>query len=310
MKLLCCQAVKRSIYKGSDVVAVSTKLTMLNTMAGRDFIQAMDQFALWGLEVVDLKDHIFGKSISDLTEDDAIAAAGVLEERSLKVYSFSSGLFYDDIEKGEEHFRTHHFSKITRLLQSAEKMKPNMIRLLAAQYKHRDTYSNSMDYIHEHAPWLIALYQEAVDRIHEAGYQVTIENECHDCIFASPDEIISFFHELNRPNKVHFTYDVQNLWQMGTYPSLQVYKALMPLIGFLHLKGGQLGEEGTSLVWKSSLEDASWPVAELVAQVIHDENSPVICLNPSHGHLKVGYPYDDITQRDLSYAKSLIAIQS
>jgi hypothetical protein len=163
-----------------------------------------------------------------------------------------------------------------------------------------------VDYIHNHAPWLIPLYQEAVDRIHGSGYHVTIENECHDCIFATPDEIKSFFHELNRPTKVHFTYDVQNLWQMGAYPSLQVYEALKPLIGFVHLKGGQIGEEGNSLVWKSSLEDASWSVAELVALVIRDENSPVICLNPSHGKLKPGYLYDNVTQRDLSFMKSLV----
>ncbi|MEK3722722.1 sugar phosphate isomerase/epimerase family protein [Paenibacillus sp. FSL H8-0034] len=290
-------------------MAVQTRLTMLNTMAGPDFIQAMDQFALWGLEVIDLKDHIYGKSISDLNADEAEAAAVVLKERNLQVYSFSSELFYDDIEKGEEHFRTHHFNRITRLLQAADTLKPTMIRLLAAQYKHRNTYSFSMDYIHEFAPWLIPLYQEAVDRIHEAGYHVTIENECHDCIWATPSEIISFFHELNRPNKVHFTYDVQNLWQMGTYPSLTVYEALKPIIGFVHLKGGQQGEEGSSLVWKSSLEDASWPVEELVTQVVRDQISPVICLNPSHGKLKEGYVYDNLTKRDLCYVQALLGAQ-
>jgi len=285
---------------------VKTKLTVLNTMAGQDFVQAMDRFVQWGLEVVDLKEHIFGKSVSNLTEEDAIAASRVLEARNLQVYSFSSELFYDDIEKGEAYFRTHHLEKVTALLQAAGILKPTMIRLLAAQYKHRDAYPNSMEYIHMQAPWLIPLYREAIDKIHEAGYQVTIENECHDCIFAYPHEIKSFFNELNREGKVHFTYDVQNLWQMGTYPSLQVMKELNPYIGFVHLKGGQSSSNGGALVWKSSLEDASWPVAELVNQVVRDRISPVLCLNPSHGQFKEGYAYDNVTERDLSYVRSLL----
>ena len=285
----------------------NTRLTMLNSMASRTFVEAMDQFVEWGLEVVDLKGHILGKSIEQLDVDVATTAAKILAERKLEVYCFSTSLFDDEIEKGEEHFREHHLNKLFEILQTAEKLQPAMIRLLAAKYNHNEGYNNSLDYIHDNAPWLIPLYQEAVDMIYKAGFQVTIENECNRCIFSTPEEIVTFFNELDRSNKVHFTYDAQNLWQMGTYPSLEVYNKLKPLIGYLHLKGGQSGDEDTSLVWKSSLEDASWAVSEMVIQAVRDGISPVICLNSSHGMLKEGYPYSNITERDLSFVRSILS---
>lgn len=287
---------------------MSIQLTMLNSMASRDYIEALDQFAKWGLEQVDLKDHIFGKSISELTEQEASEAAKALKERKLAAYCFSTELFYDDIEKGEEYFRTHHLAKVTGILRSAELMQPAMIRLLAAKSTQTHSYESSMEYIHEHAAWLIPMYREAIDQIHTAGFQVTIENECHNCILTNPEEIWSFFNELDRSGSVHFTYDVQNLWQMGTYPSLQVYESLKPLIGFLHLKGGQQDHKGEGVLeWKSTLEDASWPVTEIVNQAVQDQVSPVICINPSHGKLKDGYNYDNLAERDLLFVRSLIS---
>lgn len=284
---------------------MNTKLTMLNAMAGKQFPEALDRFAAWGLEVVDLKDHIFDKSIVELTESEADAAAEELRKRDLGVYCFSTGLFHDEIEKGEAYFREHHLARVAGIVKCAERLRPTMIRLLAARYTPEGD-ADSIHTIRRKAPWLIPLYREAIDIIHDAGFQATIENECHNCIFAEPSEIIAFFDKLDRPGKVHFTYDVQNLWQMGTYPSMRVYEALRPLIGYLHLKGGQHGEGGTALEWKSALEDASWPVADIVAQAVRDGVSPVICLNPSHGKIKDGYHYDHMTQRDLDFAKSII----
>ncbi|WFA17714.1 xylose isomerase [Paenibacillus mucilaginosus] len=282
------------------------KITMLNSMGGGDFTAAMDQFVRWGLDVVDLKDGIYGKSIGDLTEEETDTAAQALQERNLSVYCFSTGLFYEDIEYGEQHFRDRHLGMLDNILRSAQKLRPLMIRLLAAQTAQRDHIVNSTDYIRECAPWVFEVYREAIDRIHDAGFQVTIENEAHACIWASPQEVVSFYQELDRSGRVHFTWDVQNLWQMGTFPSLSVYNELRPLIGFLHLKGGQVRGASSELVWKSALEDASWPVEQITRQAIADGVSPVICLNPSHGQPKEGYDYNNLTERDLLYLRSII----
>jgi hypothetical protein len=50
-------------------------LTVLNAMAGADIERACAKMAEWGIRVLDLKDHVFGKAIEDLTEEEARAAA-------------------------------------------------------------------------------------------------------------------------------------------------------------------------------------------------------------------------------------------
>jgi hypothetical protein len=60
------------------------------------------------------------------------------------------------------------------------------------------------------------------------------------------------------------------------------------------------------LKWRSSLADASWPVAEITRRVAEDGVSPVICLNPSHGASKPGYDYADIVARDIAYLREQV----
>ena len=93
---------------------------------------------------------------------------------------------------------------------------------------------------------------------------------------------------------------------MGTYPTIDVYNKLKGLIGYYHLKGGQKGGGGIELRWRSSLEDASWPVVEITRQIVKDNVSQVICLNPSHGKAKTGYDYNNMTKRDLDFIRRTI----
>lgn len=282
------------------------KLTMLNSMASADFTASLDQQKIWGIEVLDLKNCIFGKSVIDLSEEEAKAADAEIRKRGMSVYCLSTDLFHDDLEKGEAAFATEHLAKVERILAVAEILKPRVIRLLSARYRRGGGEPNSMKHILRHAPWLMNMYRRAVDEIAAAGYQATIENEWNSNIFASPDEIVAFFRELDREGKAFFTYDVQNLWTMGTFPSLEVYRTLSPYIGYFHLKGGMRGDAGDALEWKSALEDASWPVRELLREVVRDGVSPVICLNPSHGKERDGYDYANMTARDLDFVNRLI----
>ena len=96
------------------------------------------------------------------------------------------------------------------------------------------------------------------------------------------------------------------MWQMGTFPSLAVYKELKPLIGYLHLKGGRSVGNGRDLVWASPLEEASWPVAKIVRSVLRDGISPVICLNMSHGKIARGYDRKRVVGQDLCYVRRLV----
>jgi hypothetical protein len=282
------------------------KITILNSMAGGDFEKALDQHVSWDIKALDLKDSIFCKGIADLTEDEARQAAKAIAKRDLSVYCLSTGLFHGHVEQGEEKFRRDYFSKIDHVIRLAEILQPQMIRLLSAQTSRRNEIDNSIDYIQSNHRWLIPLYAESIDRIYDSGYRVTIENEVGNCIFAGTQEIIDLFGELGRREKVCFTWDVQNLWQMGTYPTMDVYNRLRDLMGYYHLKGGQKDENTGKLLWRSSLEDASWQVVNITRQVVKDGIAEVICLNPSHGKTKEGYDYTDITKRDLDFVRRMI----
>ena len=280
-----------------------TKITMLNSMAGRDFIASLDQHVAWGLTHLDLKDNIWGKSLIDLTDDEAERAAELIRERGLTVYCFSTVLFHPNIELGEAEFRANHLGGIDRIIALAKILQPQVIRLLAAQTEKRKELSDTIPYIKENCPWLIPMYAEAIDKLSDAGFAVTIENETGNCIFGYPHEILAFFAELDRHGKVSFTWDVQNLWEVGTFPSMEVYQQFKGLIDYYHIKGGQHDTASNKLCWQSSLEDASWPVLEITRQVVADGVSPVICLNPSHGKPKEGYDYSNMTKRNLDFLR-------
>ena len=285
------------------------KITILNSMAGREFEQALDQHVSWGIEILDLKDAIFGKSIVQLTEEQAEGAAALIHERGLSVYCFSTGLFHGDVELGETRFREDYLDKIDHVIELAGILQPDIIRLLPARTSRRTEIGDSVEYIREHHPWLIPLYAEAIHRLYDSGFDVTIENEVGGCIFSTPEEIINFFEELDCEEEVCFTWDVQNLWQMGTYPTMDVYDKLKGLMCYYHLKGGQSsdGAPGSPLLWRSALEDASWPVVEITQQVVIDGGCQVICLNASHGRPKEGYDYSNITKRDLDFVRRIIS---
>ena len=293
-----------AIERGKTVA--EARIAILNSMAGRDFEQALDQHVSWGIKLLDLKDAIFGKNIAELTKEEARRATSLIRERDLFVYCLSTGLFSGEVELGEEKFVRDDLGKIDQVIEIAEIMQPRMIRLLAAQTSKRKEIENSVSYVRSDHPWLIPLYADAVDRFYSSGFKVTIENEVRTCIFSNPEEVIDFFEELDRREKVCFTWDIQNLWQMGTYPTMSVYNKLKDLIGYCHLKGGQQSDESTELCWKSSLEDASWPVVEITKQVVMDGVSQVICLNLSHGKAKEGYDYSNIAKRDLDFIRRAI----
>jgi hypothetical protein len=272
-------------------------------MADRDFEKALDWHVERGLELLDLRDCIYGKSISELTAEDARRAATAIEQHRLSVYCFSTSLFSGEMEVGEKEFRRLHLDPLTRVLETASILKPRLIRLIAAQTARRRDVSNAVSYMRECQPWLLALYREAIDRIHAAGFQTVIENEVSNSICSTPREILEFFDALGLREKVSFTWDVANLWQMGTFPTLEVYTQIKHLIGYVHVKGGML-EDG-SFIWASALEDASWPVAEILNVLVADGVSPVICLNPPHGRAKPGYDISHITSRDLQLLRQI-----
>jgi hypothetical protein len=288
-------------------MSTKTRITVLNSMAGCDFERSLDQHLAWGLDTLDLKDCIYGKSIADLSESDACNAADAISRRKLTVYCLSTSLFSTEMEMGEAQFRKRNFELLGAVLATAKILKPHCIRLIAAQTLRRKDVSNSISYIREQHPWLMPLYSEAIDQIHAAGFKTVIENEVANSIFASAREVRDFFSALGSREKVSYTWDVANLWQLGVFPTLEVYAQLKDFIGYVHVKGS-MGGVDNRFAWASSLEDATWPVKEIVHAVIRDGVSPAICLNPPHGSWREGYDSSNLTERDLKYLKKISSL--
>jgi sugar phosphate isomerase/epimerase len=302
------------------------ELTMLNSMAGSEIESALDQHIAWGLRVLDLKEAIYGKRIDDLFPHEVRHVVGAIAVRRLTVETLSTGIFYADIEQGEAAFRAQFLStgifyadieqgeaafraqfadRLARILRTARMLKPRNVRLLSAKSSKRATFTNCADYLRDQHPWVFSVYREAVEKLHQAGFMAVIENEVNGAIFANPQEIVDFFAALDCGDKVGLIWDIANLWQEGTFPSLAVYEQLKPLIKLVHVKGGRKNDDPASHDHlASSLADAAWPVQEILSAVIRDGVSPVICLNPSHGAGNPGYAHTrDDYHRDILYLR-------
>lgn len=273
------------------------QLTLLNNMAGGpDLAPVLDRYVGLGLNLVDLKDRIWGHSIETLPLEKARHAATLLRERGLGVFCLSTSIGFFDLGEGEAAWRARQEAALSHVLEVAPIFEPQVVRLLAARWTKAPDEAN-IETIDE---WVFESYRNLIDRLESAGFSVTIENEVHGCILTNPADVSAFWARLGRP--VSFTWDVQNLWQMGTFPSLEVYRQLRPLVGGLHLKGGR-SENGHTLRWASGLEDASWPVKEIVQAVVDDGNVPVLCLNPSHGEAPPGYDGWAVAQKNVAFLR-------
>lgn len=289
-------------------MSTKVRLTLLNSMAGQDFEQCLDRHVEWGLRTLDLKNQIYGKSIDALLPQEAQRAVQAISERNLDVTTLSTGIFYGDIEQGEDAFRAQFSEALDRTLNIVSIFKPLNVRLLSAKSSKRETFSNSVDYLQEQHPWVFPMYRDAIQRLHDAGFYVVIENEVHSTIFTHPQEIVDFFEVLDCAGKVGLTWDISNLWEEGTFPTMAVYQQLKPLISLIHLKGSKdVEQDGEKKRFASSLEDASWDVLEIVQAAIDDNVSPVICLNPAHGAKSPAYNHSlDNYYQDILYLRKHI----
>jgi len=95
------------------------KLAMLNAMASADFAQSLDVQQSLGIDTLDLKDHIFGKSVADLSLAEAAAAAALIKPRGMSVYCLSTQLFHDDPGKGEAALIRGNLSRLDHLIEVA-----------------------------------------------------------------------------------------------------------------------------------------------------------------------------------------------
>jgi sugar phosphate isomerase/epimerase len=279
------------------------RVTITSSVLGPDLRTVLDRHAELGLRDLDLKDEIFGRAVLDLSDEQVDEVQELAEARAMSVYCVSTVLFRDEIERGEKHFRRD-LDRVHRAIEIGKVFRPGLIRLIVASTSTRVPGTDVLDHLTATAPWLLGLYREAISELNGAGFTVTIENEVGGCLFTSARDATRFFGELPGRGEVNFTWDIQNLWEAGQFPSVDVYRSLRDIIGYVHVKGGIAGDDG-QLRWKSSLRDCSWPVAPILRAVIADGVSPVLCVNPCHGESPAGYNAVTVAADDVRYVQEL-----
>lgn len=277
------------------------KLTMLNSMAGSDFVLSLERQAKLGIETLDLKDGIFGSRLEDLDGAQVALAEKAIADAGLSVHCFSTSLGNFDIEEGEEVWRNKNDGVLKRLLPTARQLRPQCIRILAAFSTRPTREASFVDHLQQH-PWLSEAYNDLVNKVLAAGYQPLIENEAERCIIARPADALALFKEAKLHGKAGFIWDIQNMWQMGHFPYAATVEQLMPILAALHLKGGIADKDG-NLAEASSLRLATWPVTSIVSAAVSAVKTPVISLNPSHGRRLEGYDVWEVACDDVAFLK-------
>ena len=284
-----------------------TRLTILNSMAGSDFESALDQHLAWGITDLDLRDAVYGHWLKALPIPDAERAAAAVSERNLTVHCLSSSVFFTDIAAGPEVFRGAHSAMLDHIIELARIFRPRMVRLIAAQLSTREDGPTAVRAVKRDAPWVFDVYKEAIDRIGEAGFTPTIENEAKRCLLSHPEEFVEFFEALDRSGAVTLTWDVQNQWATGVFPEPEHLDVLSPLMAYYHVKGGRHVDSSRALTWNVALADATWPIKPITQRVVDEGLSPVVCINPAqHGEDDPSYDYSGIVKRDIDFLRAEI----
>jgi hypothetical protein len=267
-------------------------LTMLNGMAGKDPEAAMDRHRAWVLPTLDLKDAWFGTGVEHWTTEQVIRVAAGAQARRLTVGTLSSCLGKGDVERGETAYRSE-LQALDNLIANARILKPSRIRLVAPSLARRREVADAAMELSTHHPWLFPLLREAVDRLAETGAAVVFENESPNTVFGNPDEVLGFFHTLQRP-QARMIWDVGNWWHFGCarFPTVADAAALRPVVDVLHLKGGIAEQPGGALRWAAQLAETSWDVVGIVRAILAGGGCSVICLNPPHGAARPGVTHD------------------
>lgn len=266
------------------------ELTALNVMASWDFDAATRQFADWGLRWIDLWGSIYGDSVETLSADSAHRAVDAMAAAGLQPYCLSSRVFDDDVQQGEQAFRAKHFADLDRVLASAQILRPRFVRIISGRLA--DAGPDPIGRLLREYPWVAGVYREAIDAINQAGFEATMENEATDCFTVQPADFVRFLDWVQPPTTFRITWDIQNAWKLGAYPTLEAFRELEPFIGYVHLKGGAAEpDDPEQLRWNVGLDAATWPVVEITQAVVDSGVSPVICLNPSHGTWRSDYDY-------------------
>jgi len=102
------------------------------------------------------------------------AGAATIERAGLRAYCLSTLVFNDYVERGEEVFRTEHLTRSTGSWKPP-RSQTRFVRLIAGKLDGAEAGPPCPP--EARAPWVAEVYREAAQRIVDAGFTPTMENE-------------------------------------------------------------------------------------------------------------------------------------
>jgi sugar phosphate isomerase/epimerase len=275
---------------------VSTELILFTDIMADDIEVAINRLRELEILTLDIRGSVYGRSIDDLDDARRERLASLLRDTRTTVHCLSTSLGAEDANAvGEHAFRTRLDEGIRNIVATLGIVEARMVRVFGCRYP--PGHAPVEELAGSLPSWVYEAYREAAEALSSAGAVLTLENE-PDSIISDPTAAVRFLSALGEP-RIGFTWDVQNMWAAGTFPSAHVYEQLRALIDYVHLKGGRDSKsDPQGLVFRADLEHASWPVLEIVGQVLADGICPALCLNSSGGSIPDGYRHfaDNDTQ--------------
>ncbi|HEY8591165.1 MAG TPA: TIM barrel protein [Naasia sp.] len=275
-------------------------LTLQSDMCGTSLDDVLSFNAGLGISAIDAKTGLAGEPVEALTVEAAREFRRKLVDHGAYLFAFSTSLLHVDVAavdalRGEA-------ERVRALLPVLEALTPRYVRVLAPTMGNRAGASASSE------GFPVGPVSDVIVEIArvcaEAGAELLIENGPEASIVSSPADAVSLFSGLAaREPRVHAIWDVQNMWQCGWFPTAADLPAMAPFTRYVHVKGGRTddGAAPGPLMWASALEDASWPVDDLLNAVTATATVEAVALNPSHGRMPEGVTAAALRDRDIAY---------
>ena len=279
------------------------RLTLQSDMCGSTLEEVIAFHLDRGLSELDLKTGLAGEPVETMTLDDARRARAMLDAAGLGLYCLSTSLFAVELAADGRAVEDD-AARLQELGPVIDVLAPRYVRVLAAIRPEHG--SSPVAHLPGAVAYAAALRSSAAD-LTARGTGLLIENGPENSVVSSAANARQLAELIGTGSTIGFIWDVQNMWQSGSFPRASDPAEFGSLLKYVHVKGGRTaGPVPGELVSASTLADASWPVVEVLDAVRELGTVECIALNPSHGRHESTTP-DSIRDHDIDFLTDYLA---
>ncbi len=214
-----------------------------------DFRESVRLCAEAGAQGLELRGKMFGRNITQITDDDVRDIQTVSREFGVRVAVIGSPVGKCDAGSPEEQAQHHrHFD---RMIELADRFETPLIRAFSLWRpdRSRDTDHLRPD-LAAHLPTIVRFLEPLIERAGQAGVRYCLETE-GACMVGTCAEANAVMNALGRPPQMGLAWDVNNGLTCGEHPYPTGYNLIRDRIYHVHVKPNPQGSLAT--VWGSEL---------------------------------------------------------